>query len=60
MTEQEKNDQEQLEYLKQWQERKKQKSKKTNVFRKILRKRKRRRILKAEYKRSLTRGDQEK
>ncbi len=42
MTEQEKNDQEQLEYLKQWQERKKQKSKKANVFRKILRKRKRR------------------
>lgn len=42
MTEQEKNDQEQLEYLKQWQERKKQKSKKTNVFRKILRKWKRR------------------
>lgn len=42
MTEQEKNDQEQLEYLKQRQERKKQKSKKTNVFRKILRKRKRR------------------
>ena len=36
MTEQEKNDQEQLEYLKQWQERKKQKSKKANVFRKIL------------------------
>ena len=33
---------EQLEYLKQWQERKKQKSKKANVFRKILRKWKRR------------------
>lgn len=42
MTEREKEDQEQLEYLKQWQERKKQKCKKTNVFRKILRKRKRR------------------
>ena len=42
MTEQEKNDQEQLEYLKQWQERKKQKSKKANVFRKSLRKWKRR------------------
>ena len=42
MTEQEKNDQEQLEYLKQWQERKKQKSKQANVFRKILRKWKRR------------------
>ena len=42
MTEQEKNDQEQFEYLKQWQERKKQKSKKANVFRKILRKWKRR------------------
>ena len=42
MTEQEKNDQEQLEYLKQWQERKKQKSKKANVLRKILRKWKRR------------------
>lgn len=36
MTEQEKNDQEQLEYLKRWQEKKKQKCKKTNVFRKIL------------------------
>ena len=36
MIEQEKNDQEQLEYLKQWQEKKKQKCKKTNVFRSIL------------------------
>ena len=36
MTEQEKNDREQLEYLKRWQEKKKQKRKKTNVFRKIL------------------------
>lgn len=56
----EKDDQEQLEYLKRWQEKKKQKCKKTNVFRKILRKRKRRQSLKAEYKRSLTREDQEK
>ena len=39
MTEQEKNDQEQLEYLKQWQERKKQKSKKAKCFtERILRK----------------------
>lgn len=36
MTEQEKNDQEQLEYLKRWQEKKRRKSKKTNVFRSIL------------------------
>lgn len=36
MTEQEKNDREQLEYLKRWQEKKKQKCKKTNVFRRIL------------------------
>lgn len=42
MTEQEKNDQEQLEYLKQWQEKKQRKSKKMNVFRKILRREKRR------------------
>lgn len=35
MTEQEKSDQEQLEYLKRWQEKKKQKCKKTNVFRSI-------------------------
>lgn len=42
MTEQEKNDQEQLEYLKHWQEKKKRKSKKMNVFRKILRRKKRR------------------
>lgn len=42
MTEQEKNDQEQLEYLKQWKEKKKRKSKKMNVFRKILRREKRR------------------
>lgn len=42
MTEQEKNDQEQLEYLKRWQEKKKQKSKKINVFGKILRREKRR------------------
>lgn len=41
MTEQEKNDREQLEYLKRWQEKKKQKCKKTNVFRKILRREKR-------------------
>lgn len=44
MTEQEKNDREQLEYLKQWQEKKKQKCKKTNVFRKILQGRGRRRL----------------
>lgn len=42
MTEQEKNDREQLEYLKRWQEKKKQKCKKTNVFRKILQERGRR------------------
>lgn len=42
MTEQEKNDREQLEYLKRWQEKKKQKCKKTNVFRKILQRRGRR------------------
>ena len=41
MNEREKEDQEQLEYLKRWQEKKKQKCKKMNVFRKILRKRKR-------------------
>lgn len=42
MTEQEKNDREQLEYLKQWQEKKQRKSKKTNVFSKLLRKENRR------------------
>lgn len=42
MTEQEKNDREQLEYLKRWQEKKKQKCKKMNVFRKILERGKRR------------------
>lgn len=41
MTEQEKNDQEQLEYLKQWQEKKQRKSKKANAFTKILRREKR-------------------
>lgn len=41
MTEQEKNDQEQLEYLKQWQEKKQWKSKKANAFTKILRREKR-------------------
>ncbi len=38
MTEQEKNDQEQLEYLKQWHERKKRKSKKVDIFKKFFRK----------------------
>lgn len=40
MTEQEKSDQEQLEYLKQWQEKKQRKSKRANPFTKILRREK--------------------
>lgn len=40
MTEQEKSDREQLEYLKWWQEQKQRKRKKKNVFSKILRREK--------------------
>lgn len=40
MTEQEKSDREQLEYLKRWQEQKQRKRKKDNVFSKILRREK--------------------
>lgn len=40
MTEQEKSDWEQLEYLKWWQEQKQRKRKKKNVFSKILRREK--------------------
>ena len=40
MTDQEKSDREQLEYLKWWQEQKQRKRKKKNVFSKILRREK--------------------
>ena len=42
MTEQEKNDQEQLEYLKRWQEKKQRKIKKVKIFSKLLRRENRR------------------